>query len=210
MEAAIVRLPHAMVYAGRAADLVALAGGPGELTGEDAVRAAVARFNVSSDAEAVRRGLTTSIDFTTRSQLGSNIAPRLDAFQAAADAFAPPTMLHELATPVIATEMADNAARVSTAAQQLAHLLLSELQELLAVRANGLAQGQRLTVISTAAATVLGVVTLILLALPARRRGGRGGGPRGDDDGGDITAPPGFAVVPGLAGAGVGRGGHAR
>jgi hypothetical protein len=208
MDAAIVRLPHAMVYAGRAADLVALAGATGELTGEDAVRAAVARFNVSSDAEQVRRGLQTSIDFTARSQLGSNIAQRLDTFQAAADAFAPPTMLRELATSVEAAEIADNASRVFTASQQLAHLLLSELQELLAARADGLAEGQRVTVIATAAAAVLGVAMLILLALPTRRRGG---GPRGDDGGGEVTPTPrGFAVVPGLAGAGVGRSGHAR
>ena len=43
MDAAIVRLPDAIVYAGRATDLVTLAGG-GRSAGEDQVRAAVARF----------------------------------------------------------------------------------------------------------------------------------------------------------------------
>ena len=171
MDAAIARLPHAMVYAGRAADLVALAGGTGVLTGEDAVRAAVARFNVSYDAEQVSLGLTTSVDFTARSELGSNIVARLDTFRAAADAFAPPTMLQELATTVEAGAMADNASRVFAAAQSLAHLLLEELEALLAVRAEGLAQQQRLTATATVAAAIVGAVMFGLLVLPGRRRG---------------------------------------
>src|SRR5690606_28224994 len=151
MDAAIVRLPRAMVYAGRAADLVTLSGDTGVLTGEDAVRAAVARFNVSADAEMVSAGLTTSVDYTARSELGSNIVDRLDTFRAAADAFAPPTMLQEFATSVEATAMADSAGRVFVAAQSLAHLLLSELEALLAVRAEGLAEHQRFIAIGSAA-----------------------------------------------------------
>lgn len=174
MDAAIVRLPRAMVYAGRAADLVALAGGTGVLTGEDAVRAAVARFNVSADAERVSLGLTASVDVTARSELGSNIVERLDAFLAAADAFAPPTMLHDLATTVEAAAMADNAGRVFATAQSLAHRLLSELEVLLAVRAEVLKQQQRFIAIGSAAAGVVGVVLLGLILLPrrvTRRRG---------------------------------------
>ena len=140
MDAAIIRLPDAMVYAGRAADLVALAGGEA-LTGEDQVRAAVARFGVSYDAEQVSVGLTTSVDFTARSELGTNIAERLDAFRAAADAFAPPTMLQELATTVDAATMAANARRVSAAANSLAHRLLGELQALLDVAGPGAGTG---------------------------------------------------------------------
>jgi len=175
MDAAIVRLPDAMVYAGRAADLVALAEPGTELTGEDAVRAAVARFNVASDALRVSAGLTMSVNYTERSELGSNIIERLDAFRAAADAFAPPTMLQELAIAVPARAMAENASRVFATAQSLAHLLLSELEALLAVRAAGLAQQQRITTIATGAATVL-VVVIAWLVLVPNRRGAAGGG----------------------------------
>jgi hypothetical protein len=202
MDSAIVRLPRAMVYAGRAADLVALAGVRGELTGEDAVRAAVARFNVSSDAEGVSTGLTTSVDFTARSELGSNIVERLDTFRAAADAFAPPTMLQELATTVEAAEMADNASRVFAAAQSLAHLLLSELEALLAVRADGFAKQQRFTATASLAGGVVGIVMLGLLLLPRRRAGA--GRDRPEEP---TTGARGFAVVddPGSR-----RVGHAR
>jgi methyl-accepting chemotaxis protein len=139
MDAATTRLPDAVVYAGRAADLVALAGGR-PLTGEDQVRAAVARFGVSYDAERVADGLTTSVDFTSRAELGTNIAQRFDAFRAAADAFAPPTMLQDLATTVDAGTMAANARRVSAAATALAHLLLSESSALLDNRAASLSE----------------------------------------------------------------------
>ncbi|MBX6748885.1 MAG: hypothetical protein IRY85_04310 [Micromonosporaceae bacterium] len=175
MDAAIVRLPDAMVYAGRAADLVALAAPGTELTGEDAVRAAVARFNVSSDAQLVSVGLLTSVDSTERSELGSNIVEQLDSFRTAADAFAPPTMLQELATAVQAGAMAENASRVFAAAQSLAHLLLSELQALLTVRAEVLAQQQRLTAIATVAGTVVVVVVAWLVVFPGRRRAVDGG-----------------------------------
>jgi hypothetical protein len=202
MDAAIVRLPRAMVYAGRAADLVSLADVSGVLTGEDAVRAAVARFNVSSDADAVLVGLTTSNDFTARSELGSNIVDRLDTFRATADAFAPPTMLHELATEVQAVEMAANAGRVFASAQSLAHLLLSELEALLAVRAEGLAEQQRFTAIASGAGAVVGILLIGLVLLPGRARVVRSGREEEPTTGG-------LAVVddpdPGSR-----RGGHAR
>ncbi len=168
MDAAIIRLPDAIVYAGRAADLVALAGGVA-LTGEDQVRAAVARFGVAYDAERVSAGLTTTVDFTARSELGTNVAERLDAFRAAADAFAPPTMLQELATTVDAATMAANARRVSAAANSLAHRLLSELQALLDVRARALVQEQRFTAVASAAVALIGFA-LLWLAIAGRPR----------------------------------------
>jgi len=168
MDAAIIRLPDAMVYAGRAADLVALAGGEA-LTGEDQVRAAVARFGVAYDAEQVSSGLNTSVDFTARSQLGTNIAERLDTFRAAADAFAPPTMLQELATTVDAGAMAASARRVSATANSLAHLLLHELEALLDVREKALAQEQRFTAVAGAAVGLIGLA-LLWLAIAGRPR----------------------------------------
>ncbi len=175
MDAAIVRLPDAMVLAGRASDLVALAGGQ-TLGGEDAAQAAVARFGVSTAADQVRLGLNKSVNFTARADLGSNITERLDAFQAAADAFAPPTMLRELAGTVDAATLAANAQKVFAAATPLAHRLLSELQALLDARAAKVSGEWRFTAIASGAIAVLGLVMLWLLALtrrrPARRRGG--------------------------------------
>jgi hypothetical protein len=187
MEAAIIQLPDSMVFAGRAADLVALAGGE-SLVGEDEVRAAVARFGVSSAAEKVNAGLTQSVDFTARSELGTNIAERLDAFRAAADSFAPPTMLAELSTSVPAATLAANARRVYAAANPLAHRLLGELQELLDDRAAKLAGERRLTAVAAALIAVLGIVMICLLTFARGPRwyAARGpGGPtaRGQVDG---------------------------
>ncbi len=169
MDAAIIRLPDAVVYAGRAADLVALAGGR-PLTGEDQVPAAVGRFGVSYDAERVADGLATSVDFTSRAELGTNIAQRFDAFRAAADAFAPPTMLQDLATSVDASTMAANARRVSAAATALAHLLLIELSALLDNRATALSQQRRYTAIASIAAAVIGLALLWLETVGRPRR----------------------------------------
>jgi hypothetical protein len=223
MDAAIIRLPNAMVYAGRAADLVTLAGGE-QLVGEDLVRAAVARFNVSFDAEQVELGLKTSIDYTERSELGTNITQRLDTFQAAADEFAPPTMLRELATDVDAVNMAANASRVFAAAASLSHLLLSELEALLDIRAVDVAEQRRFTVIATSAAGVLGLalVWLLLVGRPGRpspRRSpdepttGARGFSAGWEGVGRVTGrvPVAGRGGPGeLAGSGLRRGGHAR
>ena len=182
MDAAIIRLPDAVVYAGRAADLVALAGGEA-LTGEDQVRAAVARFSVAYDAEQVGVGLNTTVDFTARSELGTNVAERLDAFRAAADAFAPPTMLQELATTVDAATMAVNARRVSASANSLAHRLLGELQALLDARAGTLAQEQRFTAVAAAAVGFIGfaLLWLVIAGRPRRRPMPRFGAIPADD-----------------------------
>lgn len=218
MSAAIVRLPHAMVYAGRAADLVELAGG-GELEGEDLVRAAVARFNVSYDAEQVSIGLNASVDATSRSELGTNIAQRLDEFRAAADEFAPPTMLRDLAAEVDAATMADNASLVFARAASLSHLLLSELQELLVLRAEQVARERRATLISSVAATVVGLGLLWLVLVPRRGDRTSGAGTAGDPAAGHrargrgqsaLTAQPSDGRGEDLAGAGARRGGHAQ
>ena len=168
MDAAIIRLPDAMVLAGRASDLVALAGGQ-TLGDEDAAAAAVARFGVSTAADQVRVGLNKSVNFTARADLGSNITERLDAFQAAADAFAPPTMLKELAGTVDAATLAANAQKVSAAAAPLAHLLIHELQALLDARADKVEGEWRFTAIAAGAIAALGLVMLWLLALTRRR-----------------------------------------
>src|SRR5688572_27898955 len=107
MHAAVVRPPDAMVLAGWQSYLAALAD-DGTLEGEDAIRAAVARFGVSAAAEQVNSGLSTSVDVTTRSELSGRSTERLDAFKAAADAFAPPTMLVELSGTISAETVSAN------------------------------------------------------------------------------------------------------
>jgi hypothetical protein len=175
MDAAVVRLPNAIVLAGRASDLVTLAGGK-ILQGEDAVRAAVARFGVSAVAEEVREGLGKSLVFTASSDLGANIAARLDAFQAAAAVFAPPTMLTELAGTVDPATLASNARRVYAAALPLSHGLLHELEDLLDARQAKLAGEWRFTTVAAGLGTAFGLVMVWLLAL-TRRRVSRGDEP---------------------------------
>jgi hypothetical protein len=181
MEAAVIRLPEAMIQAGNASDLVAIAGG--KLTGEDAVKAAVARYGVSAAAEAVTEGLRKSVEITTRSELGGNVAERLDAFKAAADDFAPPTMLGILSGGVAPEVLAANANRVFAAANPLAHQLLSELQALLEKRRATLAAHWRFTATAAGSAALLGVAVVWLLGFV------RPGLAREADDGGKDEDP---------------------
>jgi hypothetical protein len=167
MDAAIVRLPDAMVLAGRAADLVVLAGDR-ELAGEDAVRAAVARHGVADSAEEISIGLNKSVEATARATLGQNIAKQFDAFKAAVDAFAPPTMLEELAGAVNAATLAAGARQVFATALPLTHRLLYELDALLSVRQGRYADAWRFTAVDGAAG---GVVALLLTWLLLAGRG---------------------------------------
>jgi hypothetical protein len=202
MDAAVLQLPVAVVLAGRASDLVALANGR-PLQGEDAIRAAVARFGVSDSAEKVDGDLTITVATTERAELGGNIASSLDTFKDVADAFSPPTMLLELSSTVDASTLAANARRVSAAATPLAHRLLYELQELLDARAARLATELRITAVSTALAGLLLLVLVYLVlvgnskpvvpseAPPAEAAPWAGGGPgvarhRGEPD--DLVA----------------------
>jgi hypothetical protein len=189
MDAAVIQLPIAVTLAGRAADLVALSSGR-PLQGEDAIRAAVARFGVSDAAEKTDGDLTITVATTERAELGGNIASSLDTFKDAADAFSPPTMLLELSSTVDASTLAANARRVSGAATPLAHRLLYELQELLDARAARLATELRLTVLSTAVAGLL-VLVLIYMVLvgntrPVEPTAGAGGPAQGAADPGAV------------------------
>jgi hypothetical protein len=159
MDSAVNRLPDALVYAGRAADLVALGGGSA-LIGSDGVSAAVARFYVSNSASQVSSGLNQSIDFTSNEALGGNIADRLDQFMAAAAAFAPPTMLEQMSEQISdPTTLAADARKVYATALSLAHFLIFQLQTLLTQRQSGLVGQWRFT------ETAVGLAVLIALAI---------------------------------------------
>ncbi|GAA1772193.1 hypothetical protein [Luedemannella helvata] len=171
MKAALEQLPTAIINAGRAADLVYLSGRGGRLSGEAEVQVAVARFGVAQAAEQISAGLNTSVDATERGELGANITPRLDAFRAAANAFAPSTMLAEFAQDVDGAVLAAAAHEVFVSALPLAHKLLTELDEVLALREASLASQGR----STTWSVVLAVVSVFVLAwmlLLGRRRTG--------------------------------------
>jgi hypothetical protein len=182
MDAVMFRLPDAVVLSGRAADLVALAGNQ-QLQGDDSIRAAVARFGVATAGEEVTAGLNRSVDTTSRTELGSNIATRLDAFRSAVDAFAPPTMVAQLAGSVDAAELARGAQAVYEAALPLAHRLLSELNQLLGSWEEGLVAER--TFVGVAAGGALVAVVVLLLLVVRRRRtaepAGHGGGSGGEE-----------------------------
>jgi hypothetical protein len=159
MDAAVIRLPLAMVYAGKTVDLVTLAGGR-DLSGEDAVAAAVARYGVADAGEQITQGLAKSVDVTTRAELGANIAPQLDAFRSAVDSFAPPTMLATLAAGMDSDQLGPAARQVFATAVPLAHRLLYELDAVLATRQDDLAGSWQVTLWSVVGA---GATTMLLL-----------------------------------------------
>jgi hypothetical protein len=158
-----------MVFAGRAADLVTLAGGS-ELGGDDAIRAAVARYGVATAGEQVTAGLNKAVEVTSRASLGSDIALQLDAFQTSVDAFAPPTMLAQLAGSVKAADLAAGAHQVFATALPLAHKLLSELDALLAARQAAISAHQMSTKEAAGAAATVGLVLMLVVVARWRRR----------------------------------------
>ncbi len=173
MKAALEQLPTAIINAGRAADLVHLHGRGRRLSGEAEVQVAVARFGVAQAAEQISAGLNTSVDATHRGELGANITPRLDAFRAAANAFAPSTMLAEFAQDVDGPVLAAAAHQVFLSALPLAHKLLSELDEVLALRERTLAGEGRATTWSVVVVVVAAFVAAWMLVLGRRRDGRR-------------------------------------
>jgi hypothetical protein len=169
MDSALILLPNAMVFAGRAADLVTLAGGS-ELGGDDAIRAAVARYGVATAGEQVTAGLNKAVQVTSRAALGSDVALQLDAFTAAVSAFAPPTMLAQLAGSVKAADLAAGAHQVFETALPLAHKLLTELDALLAARQATIAAHQRSTREEAGAGAAVGLVLILVAVAKWRRR----------------------------------------
>jgi hypothetical protein len=172
MDSALVQLPAAMVFAGRAADVTHLASG-GQLADEDAFNALLARREVAAASEKVSDGLNKSVDSTARAVLGANITPQLDAFRAAADVFSPPTILSQLGSPVDPTVLQRAAQDVFDAALPLAHKLLSELDEVLVLRENKLADSRRFTVWTASGVAVLIILSALVLLLGRGRAGSR-------------------------------------
>lgn len=177
MDAALIRLPDAMVQAGRAADLAILAG-VDMLAGDDAIRAAVARYGVAADGEAVAAGLNKSVTLTASNQLGGDITQQLDAFRAAVAAFAPPTVLAQSAGPASAADLTAGAAQVFSTGLPLCHKLFSELDKLLAARQVGTKHDQR-TLLNSAAGFAAVYLLALFVVVIRRRRPAPGNPPSG-------------------------------
>jgi hypothetical protein len=169
MDAAVVRLPDAITNAGRAADLVGLTNGHA-MADSDELATAVARFNVANSAAQVSAGLNQSVDFTSNSSLGSNVADRLDAFMAAAAAFAPPNLLAPSGTIDNPAALATDAGKVYSTALSLAHYLIQQLQNLLVDRETSLKGDWRFTASAAGVSALIALFMLWLLAA-ARPRG---------------------------------------
>jgi hypothetical protein len=192
MKAALEQLPIAMINAGRAADLVALTGRGGDLAGETAVQIAVARYGVADAAERVSAGLLKSVDATLSDALGKEITPQLDAFRAAADVFAPSTMLAQLADNVDGRVLAAASHEVFATALPLAHKLLSELDKVLTIRQKALADQRGSTIWAAVAAALVAFVMFWTLVLGRRHQTARDARP------GEGAGRPG-SVADGLA-----------
>ncbi len=157
LDTALLRLPEAVVSAGRAADLALLAG-KSVLSGVDAVQAAVARHDVARAAADANASITRSTAATGRSALGANLAGQLDGFRAAVDRFAPLVILNELTTPIDAGSLPPAAGEVRVTALALGDAVLSELDGLLAGRDAGLAEQRKVT-------TGAGIAFLVAITL---------------------------------------------
>jgi hypothetical protein len=189
LDTALLRLPDAIVSAGRAADL-ALLTGKSVLSGTDAVQAAVARHDVAQAAADANASITRSIAATGRSALGADVAGQLDGFRAAVDQFAPLVILNELSAPIDADSLPPAAGEVRVTALALADAVLSELDALLADRGASLG-GQRQVTIGTAIAALIAVALMLWLVLTQA-----GGGPAGRPAAGAAADEPRPPAVP--------------
>ncbi|MBI1757873.1 MAG: hypothetical protein HYR62_01370 [Actinobacteria bacterium] len=207
MNAAMLRLPPVMVNASRLADLVSiLPSVNGRARVEMASSIATARTFVATDAADLQQGLTTAIDRTTRSDLGTALLGQLDEFHRALESIAPSTMLvgmpHFVDTVANVVPQRDT---LMTTSVRLARVALTELDGLLSGRADGFDGNRTVFLI----ALVLGV-TLTIVALAAMgwflwsrspvqgrsHRDDSGGGPRQPGGGSyrygpsDLAGPP--------------------
>jgi hypothetical protein len=173
LDTALLRLPEAVVAAGRAADLALLAG-KSTLSGADAIQVAVARHEVAQAESDANASITRSIEATGRSALGADLAGQLDGFRAAVDQFAPLVILNELSDPIDADNLPPAAGSVRVTALALGDAVQSELDGLLADREGSLAEQRQVT---AAAGVVLLIALLLALWLLLTLTRGRAAGP---------------------------------
>lgn len=166
MDVALLRLPSAMISAGRAADLLTMAGGQ-PLEGENGAALAVARYQVALLSTQVASGLSKSVKASSDPGLGVALTAQQDAFQAAVDAFVPPSLVQQLSAPYHAVDVIRAAGQVLTTGLGLSSAALGQLDRLLAGRREELVRHQRLTGAEVAAVLVAALALLGLL-VPGR------------------------------------------
>ena len=169
LDTALLRLPEAMVSAGRAADL-ALLSGKSVLSGPDAIQVAVARHDVAQAASDAYSSITHSIEATGRSALGADLAGQLDGFRAAVDQFAPLVILNQFSNPIDADSLPPAAGSVRVAALALGDAVLSEIDALLADREAGLDQQRQLVVVAAVVVALAALAVLWLVVTLTRGR----------------------------------------
>jgi hypothetical protein len=167
-EVAVLRLPQAMVYAGRAADLLSLAG-DGTPRGEDADTVAVARFQVALVSVQVMDGLSKSVKATSDVRLGVTLTPEQDAFQAAVDSFVPPVVVQRLSAPIDGKNIVRAAGLVQESALVLSDAVLGELDALLASRQAEAQHRERMFILVGVGVLAAVPLAVWLLSRPRRR-----------------------------------------
>jgi hypothetical protein len=166
MDVALLRLPQAMVSAGRAADLLSMNGGQPP-AGENGDALAVARYQVALLSTQVASGLSKSVKASADPGLGVALTGQQDAFQAAVDAFAPPSVVQQLSAVYNPTGVIRAAGQVQSTGLALSTAALGQLDRLLAGRQAALLRRQQLTVAGVVGVLVAAVALLWLL-VPAR------------------------------------------
>lgn len=167
LETALLRLPQAVIAAGRAADLALLAGKT-TLSGADAIAVAVARHDVAQEASEADNSITRSIEATSRSALGADLADELDGFRSAVDQFAPAAILNELTDPIDADNLPPAAGAVRVAALALGDVVQSELDALLAQRQASLGNERQVT-LGASIAVLVALIGVLWLGLALSR-----------------------------------------
>ncbi len=166
MDVALLRLPQAMVSAGRAADLLSMNGGQPP-AGENGDALAVARYQVALLSTQVASGLSKSVKASADPGLGVALTGQQDAFQAAVDAFAPPSVVQQLSATYNPAGVIRAAGQVQSSGLALSTAALGQLDRLLAGRQAALLRRQQLTVAGVVGVLVAAVALLWLL-VPAR------------------------------------------
>jgi molybdopterin-guanine dinucleotide biosynthesis protein A len=169
MDVALLRLPEAMISAGRAADLLTMAGGQPP-QGENAAALAVARYQVALLSTQVASGLAKTVKASVDPGLGVALTAQQDAFQAAVDAFVPPSLVQQLSAAYSPAEVVRAAGQVQSTGLALSSAVLGQLDRLLAGRQAVLVRRQQLIGAGVVGALVA-ALALFWLLVPSR--GGR-------------------------------------
>jgi hypothetical protein len=169
MDVALLRLPSAMVSAGRAADLLSMAGGQPP-QGETGDALAVARHQVALLSTQIAAGLSKSVKASVDPGLGVALTSQQDAFQAAVDAFVPPSLVQQLSGAYNPAEVIRAAGQVQSTGLALSSAVLGQLDRLLAGRQAVLVRRAQL-IVAGVVGVLVAAVALLWLLVPGR--GGR-------------------------------------